>query len=132
MYSSEQVCNAVRDSWGPETCGEPDGFSASNPAWNQCDASAFVVFEHLGGDLVLGEVLVDGERTEHHYWNRIDGVDIDLTRRQFVRGEQVEELDVLSREFVQENMRAMKPEVLERIEIMREKVAERLAVMDRN
>ncbi|AKG46866.1 hypothetical protein SXIM_54820 [Streptomyces xiamenensis] len=38
----------------------------------------------LGGELVRGEVRVNGERTDYHWWNRLGmGVDIDLTREQF-------------------------------------------------
>ena len=91
----ERVFKAIRDSWSPETCGEPEKFSPDNPSWQQCDASAFVAWEHLGGDLVLGKVFLDGERTEHHYWNRIDGEDFDLTREQFQNGENIVEANVV-------------------------------------
>ena len=38
----------------------------------------------FGGELVLGEVRVGGEKTGHHWWNRFgSGVEVDLTRGQF-------------------------------------------------
>ena len=44
----------------------------------------------LGGDLVLGEVLVDRTRVGHHYWNRLpDGSDVDFTADRFYPGEVV-------------------------------------------
>ncbi len=127
MRESEDVFQAIRDSWSPETCGEPDNFSADNPSWQQCDASAFVAWEHLGGDLVLGKVFVNGEQTEHHYWNRIDGQDHDVTREQFSSGEDIVEAAVVPSAYLKENMDAMKPEVLHRIAVMRDKARVRLA-----
>lgn len=126
MSDREAVFQAIRDGWSPETCGEPEKFSVDNPSWQQCDASAFVAWEYLGGDLVLGKVFVDGEQTEHHYWNRIDGEDFDLTRDQFRRGETIVEADVVSNEFLKENMETMKSDVLVRIEAMRQNVTKRL------
>ena len=127
MRESEDVFQAIRDSWSPDTCGEPDNFSADNPSWQQCDASAFVAWEHLGGDLVLGRVFVNGEQTEHHYWNRIDGQDYDVTREQFSNGEDIVEAGVVPSHYLKENTDAMKPEVLHRIAVMRNEVRVRLA-----
>jgi mutator protein MutT len=43
-----------------------------------------VVQDLLGGDLVLGEVQIDGRKIGHHYWNLLpDGVTVDLTSDQF-------------------------------------------------
>jgi hypothetical protein len=43
-----------------------------------------VVHDRLGGELVRGEVHVDGERVDFHWWNRLpDGSEVDLTREQF-------------------------------------------------
>lgn len=126
MSDREQVFQAIRDSWCAETCGESADWSPDNPSWQQCDASAFVAWEHLGGDLVLGKVFLNGHETEHHYWNRIDGHDVDLTRAQFVNGEEVREIEVVPSSFLRENLSSMKPEVLERIAIMRVKVDEKL------
>ena len=117
-FDSEQVYQAIRDSWSAETSGNPAEWTRDNPSWQQCDASAFVAWEYLGGDLVLGKVFLDGEESEHHYWNRIDGTDVDLTRAQFVDGQEVEEVDVLTSSFLEQNAGTMKPDVLERIAIL--------------
>ncbi len=122
----ERVFQAIRDSWSAETCGTPAGWSRDNPAWQQCDASAFVAWEHLGGELVLGKVFRNGEQVEHHYWNRIDGTDVDLTRSQFTDGQEIIEHDVLTSSFLENNANSMKPDVLRRIAILRDEVNDRL------
>jgi hypothetical protein len=78
--------------WGADTC-YPDSsatWSADNPSRDQCGMTALVVQDVLGGDLVLAEVHVDGEKVGHHYWNRLpDGTDVDLTGDQFLPEETV-------------------------------------------
>ncbi len=77
---------ALRSSWGPDTSpsDERTRWDAGNPARGQCGVTALVVHDLLGGDLLRGEVHVDGERTDYHWWNRLGmGVEIDLTREQF-------------------------------------------------
>jgi hypothetical protein len=47
-----------------------------------------VVHDFLGGELLGADVYRDGERIEGHMWNRLpSGVEVDLTREQFRRGE---------------------------------------------
>ncbi|MFF9342605.1 MULTISPECIES: hypothetical protein [unclassified Streptomyces] len=83
---------AVRDSWSAETC-TPESrsrWTGDNPARDQCGVTAMVVNDLLGGELLRGEVHVDGVRVDYHWWNRLGaGVEIDLTREQFGPGETV-------------------------------------------
>jgi len=77
---------AVRASWGADTCAPEDlpSWHVGNPARGQCGVTALVLNDLLGGDLVRGEVHVDGRRTDYHWWNRlVGGVEVDLTREQF-------------------------------------------------
>lgn len=127
MPDREEIFEAIRSSWSIETCGEPEKWTPDNPAKGQCDASSFVAWEYLGGDLVLGKVLINGEQTEHHYWNRIDGEDFDLTRAQFVDGEDIVEVAVVENEFLKTNQGTMKAKVMARIGIMRDLVAAKVA-----
>ncbi|WP_426503949.1 YunG family protein [Dactylosporangium sp. McL0621] len=79
-------------SWGPETCDPSDlaDWHPGNPSRGQCGATALVVREVLGGDLLLGRVTAGGAQAGHHYWNRLpDGTELDLTRDQFRPGELV-------------------------------------------
>ncbi|MFI8191534.1 hypothetical protein ACIF8T_22395 [Streptomyces sp. NPDC085946] len=77
---------AVRGSWTAETCTPEyrSRWTEDNPARDQCGVTALVVNDLLGGELIRGEVHVDGERVDYHWWNRLGrGVEIDLTREQF-------------------------------------------------
>lgn len=49
-----------------------------------------MVHDHLGGQLVRGEVHVDGQRVDYHWWNLLpSGEEIDFTRVQFDETETV-------------------------------------------
>ncbi len=88
---------ALRQSWGADTCSPDDlaraGWSPANPAWGQCDVTALVVHDLLGGELMCGEVYaLNGERQGFHWWNRLPGGrEVDLTRDQFRKGQVVTE-----------------------------------------
>lgn len=89
--SLAEIDRAVRGGWGADTCDPADlaDWHPGNPARGQCGATALVLHDLFGGDLVLGEVHIDGERTGYHWWNRFaGGVDVDLTREQ-LRPEEV-------------------------------------------
>ncbi|MFJ2112445.1 hypothetical protein ACIOEX_11225 [Streptomyces sp. NPDC087850] len=82
----KDIESAIRESWAADTC-TPESrprWSPENPARDQCGVTAMVLNDLLGGELIRGEVQVDGERTDYHWWNRLGmGVEIDLTREQF-------------------------------------------------
>lgn len=92
-----RIEGALRASWGADTCSpeelERAGWSPANPAWGQCDVTALVVHDLLGGQLMCGEVYaVNGERQGFHWWNRLpDGSEVDLTRDRFRAGQVVME-----------------------------------------
>lgn len=82
-WNLSEIERAVRASWGIDTCSadDRDDWHPRNPAHGQCDITALVVQDLLGGDLLLGAVCVHGERDGYHWWNRlVTGVEIDLTR----------------------------------------------------
>jgi hypothetical protein len=92
--------SAVASSWSTETCDPTDEkeWSPDNPSLGQCAVTALVVHDLLGGELLEAEVLcADGSRQGFHYWNRLAGVDIDLTRAQFVNGEHVQQPRLITR-----------------------------------
>lgn len=87
-WTLAELEGAVRHAWDADTCDPADSeeqdWSTDNPARGQCGVTALVLHDLLGGDLVLGEVRVGGERTGWHWWNRLSGeLDLDLTREQF-------------------------------------------------
>jgi len=88
----EAVILALRESWGPDTCAPEDSgdWSPDNPSRGQCATTALVLHDFFGGSLVTGEVIVEGERVDFHWWNRLpDGEQVDITLDQFGPHERV-------------------------------------------
>lgn len=82
--------DALRAGWSIETCDPVDRheWTPANPSRGQCGATALVLSDLLGGVLLEADVFIDGVQVEYHYWNRLPGgLDVDLTREQFRRGE---------------------------------------------
>jgi hypothetical protein len=99
--SLERLRSAIRASWTVETCDpvDVDDWSPGNPSRGQCGATALVVNDILGGNLLVAEVLLpNGSRQGFHYWNRLpEGDELDLTRDQFSPEEIVQAPDELTR-----------------------------------
>jgi hypothetical protein len=88
VFTLAQLEQAIREAWGMDTADEDDGWTPENPSRGQCDITTLVVHDLLGGDVLGADVYRDGERIEGHMWNRlVSGVEVDLTRDQFTRGE---------------------------------------------
>ena len=82
--SLNEVEAAIRASWGPDTCYDPDLWNPDMPERAQCGTTAMVIQDLLGGDLLEAKVYRDGEQVEHHYWTRLpSGIEIALTAEQF-------------------------------------------------
>src|ERR1700722_2259411 len=96
----EALQAAIRASWSLETCDPTDAaeWTPANPSRGQCAVTALVVHDLFGGQLLEAEVhFHDGSRQGFHYWNRLAGVDVDLTREQFTSHEIVQESQVIDR-----------------------------------
>ncbi|MGW7554448.1 YunG family protein [Streptomyces rimosus] len=90
------ITEALRASWAADTCSPDDlargGWTSDNPSKGHCDISALVVHDFFGGELMVGEVYLDGDQQGHHWWNRFpSGIEVDLTREQFQFGQVVTE-----------------------------------------
>ncbi|MFD6244915.1 YunG family protein [Streptomyces roseolus] len=115
---------AVRAGWSAETATPEyrSRWTADHPARDQCGVTAMVLNDLLGGELLRGEVIVDGERVDYHWWNRLGaGVEIDLTREQFGPEEKVTAGTVVPRPPVSEWRR-----LRDEYELLRERVLHRL------
>ncbi|MFE4667482.1 hypothetical protein ACFRI7_00520 [Streptomyces sp. NPDC056716] len=91
---------ALRAAWAADTCSPDDqaDWRPGNPAWGHCDITALVVHDVFGGDLVVGEVYLDGTQRGFHWWNRLpSGVELDLTREQFEYGQHITAARVIER-----------------------------------
>lgn len=101
----EQLAFAVRKSWGLDTAF-PMGQGAERvgvPAAGQCAVTAAVVQDYMGGSILKG----DADGVTRHYWNIIEGKEIDLTRGQFREGVNIVGVREANREkmFQDENFR---------------------------
>ncbi|MEU7254664.1 hypothetical protein AB0B21_02520 [Streptomyces rimosus] len=90
------IAEALRASWAADTCSPDDlvrgGWTSDNPSKGHCDITALVVHDFFGGELMVGEVHLDGDQQGHHWWNRFpSGIEVDLTREQFRLGQVVAE-----------------------------------------
>src|SRR5689334_17253253 len=85
MIKSE-IESAIESSWSIDTTYCVDGYAARDPASGNCAVTALLLQELLGGELMQGWATEPGQPGTAHYWNRIDGFDVDLTWRQFAPG----------------------------------------------
>ena len=71
MPRSERLRQAIRKSWTDDTAykGEWDKETGNG----QCAVTALVVQDVLGG-----EIVDNNSKRERHFWNRIDGEDVDF------------------------------------------------------
>ncbi len=75
QFEKNHIAAALLASWSLKTSGQ---WLASNPARGQCNVTALLINELFGG-LLLKTPLPEGD----HFYNRINGVRIDLTDSQF-------------------------------------------------
>ncbi len=82
-----QLLAAISDSWGLDTTGCTPGlymrYKDVNPWLGQCEATALVTHDYVGG--MLMEAMVKLEKPELHTFNMVDGTKVDFTRMQFIR-----------------------------------------------
>ena len=101
-WTLTRIADALREAWAADTCSPDDlarsGWQPDNPAWGQCDITALVVNDLFGGELVCGEVYLNGEQHNYHWWNRLpSGLELDLTREQFRLGQEIVPTRVVAR-----------------------------------
>jgi hypothetical protein len=98
MHTLAQIEAAIRASWSLETADETNHWTPENPSCGQCDVTSLVLHDIVGGELLAAEVFLGGQRVEWHMWNRLQsGIEVDLTREQFKRGEMIGEPSVRPR-----------------------------------
>ena len=85
-YELSGLEEAIRRSWSRETTSDPERWNPENPAWGQCAVTALVINDYLGGEMVWAEATLPEGRTISHYFNLVDGKEVDVTREQFPKG----------------------------------------------
>jgi hypothetical protein len=80
MLSVETLRPILRAAWGPDTCypNLSEKWGLDNPARDQCGMTALAVQDLLGGDLILGEVHIDGYSP---HWSQRHHTEAALARR---------------------------------------------------
>lgn len=82
----EELEKVLQKSWSIETSYCPNEWNESNSSFGQCAVSALIVDDYFGGEIIWAEAsLPDGQKISH-YFNCIDGKEVDLTRHQFSHG----------------------------------------------
>lgn len=76
-----KLTNAIKMSWGKDTAYREDAekWSSDNPSIGQCAVTALIINDFYGGKIYSG-ISKDGIT---HFWNKIYGIKIDLTKNQF-------------------------------------------------
>lgn len=123
----DELFAAVEGSWDAETSASPEKWSPENRALGQCAVTACIVQDYLGGDVLNTVATLPDGSTDSHYYNVIDGEEVDLTRSQFPDGTTFTEgmpktgKHATTREYVLDN-----PATRDRYEILKERVMDRL------
>lgn len=73
-------------SWSKDTSYCPDKWNELNPSFGQCAITALIVNDYFGGDIVWSEALLPNGQKISHFFNMINGEEVDLTRSQFPKG----------------------------------------------
>lgn len=86
-----------------DTCYEPQRhlWSDGNASLGQCYVTTLIVHDFFGGKIMKAK----SSNGISHYWNRINGKDIDLTRDQFPTNERFTDEQVLERVNLLDNKR---------------------------
>lgn len=83
-----QVCS--EDTTHP-SCKEE--WSKANPMLGHCAVASAIFYNKFGGEIIRGIIAESGIS---HYWNRLDGVEYDLTKEQFTNHVTLVEAKVVS------------------------------------
>jgi hypothetical protein len=87
----QSIRDRLRVAWSARTSADPQNWTETNPAWGQCAVTACLVEDLVGGDVVWAEAKLPDGRHITHYFNRVDGKELDLTFEQFPMGTVVPE-----------------------------------------
>ena len=85
MSNLEQLHHKLKKAWCAATSSDPAQWNARKPAYGQCAVTACLVQDHFGGEIVWSQVTEKDGSKISHYFNKINGNEIDLTRDQFSR-----------------------------------------------
>ena len=77
----------IAGSWNSMTSADSANWSRDNPAWGQCAITALIAQDFLGGEILRIDLSTHKDpkisAMRSHYFNRINGNEVDFTRWQF-------------------------------------------------
>lgn len=110
----ESFFSAVSLGWSRDTgVDEKWGHPSVPRESGQCAVTAMLVQDFFGGEILRGVVKGSGS----HYWNRVNGVEVDFTRAQFQKFELDGDVVIRERSYLTENA-----DTLARYTLLRERV----------
>lgn len=102
-------------SWRREFSAQHDAWTPNNPALGQCAITALLVQDKFGGEILRAVI---SERLGSHYWNRIDGQEVDYTRSQYPPEIVIPPGEPVERAYILESERAIKAGTPERYQLL--------------
>ena len=110
----ETLLEALKKAWRADTSYFKD-YDGSNPAYGQCFTTVLVVNDYFGGKILKKKWGSDAG----HFWNLIEGKEVDLTRSQFKEEHDFINPAILTREDVEIEKYA---EQIEKYKILKKRV----------
>jgi len=86
MINESNLESALMKSWIRETSSDPSNWNEQNPSWGQCAVTSLVVNDYLGGEIIWANAKLPDGRDLSHYFNKVNGIEKDFTRKQFPAG----------------------------------------------
>jgi len=124
-----ELQEALQKSWCKETAYDAGDWSKENPAIGQCAVTALIVNDYFGGEIVWAEAVQPDGRKISHYFNLIDGKEVDITRTQFPEGTIIPQGAAKTKEFkTTREFMLSNDNTKKRYEVLKELVSKRLNI----
>jgi hypothetical protein len=112
---------ALKASWNIDTS---QSYLPERPSSGQCAVTALVIQDYFGGEIVRTHAMLPNGKLESHYFNRINGEDIDLTKGQFPTGTIIKKgSDTINGSTIREYALSF-PDTVKRYNTLKERVEE--------
>lgn len=109
-----KIRKKIERSWDISTTFTPSEWCSNNRAKGQCATTAMLLRSILNGVIMEGWAILPDGSTTRHFWNKIGGIDVDLTWGQFPvptvlkKIKQVDGQDVIQNDWMQERLENLK------------------------
>jgi hypothetical protein len=83
--NQKEFLEEIRKVANSETSFDPNGWTNKNTLWGHCAVVSLLAQDIFGGEIIKGSLLNHPkyEYVKSHFWNRIDGSDVDFTAEQY-------------------------------------------------